>query len=65
MVDVLTETRIDRPIERVSSYAADPDKAPEWYENMNWAAPLMAFAMRKANRKDLSRIKAILEEDKA
>ena len=145
MVDVPTETRIDRPIERVSSYAADPDNAPKWYENIRsvewksekplrvgskvafvahflgkrlaytyeitefvpgarlvmrtaegpfpmettytwealgpgstrmtlrnrgspsgfskWAAPLMAFAMKKANRKDLARIKALLEEE--
>jgi len=65
MVDVLTETRTDRPIDKVSSYAADPDNAPKWCEKINRAAPLMAFAMKKANRKDLARMKALLEEEKA
>jgi hypothetical protein len=26
-----------------------------------WVAPFMAFAMRRANQKDLSRLKALLE----
>jgi uncharacterized membrane protein len=33
-VDVLTETTIDRPLEAVSAYAADPSNAPEWYANI-------------------------------
>jgi uncharacterized membrane protein len=34
MVDVVTEVVIDRPLEAVSSFAADPDNAPLWYENI-------------------------------
>jgi hypothetical protein len=142
-VDVRTEVEISRPRLEVAAYAADPDRAMEWYENIKsvewrtprpvavgsrvafaaeflgrrldyvyaieelvpgerlrmsttdgpfamettytWqdtapggtrmtlrnrgepagfsrvAAPLMASAMRRANRKDLRRLKAILE----
>ena len=142
-VDVLTEIVVDRPSSRVSEYAADPDHAPLWYENIKavewktsppvqvgsqiafvahflgrrmaytyevvafmpgqqlvmrtsegpfpmettytweavdsrrtrmtlrnrgtptgfsrWAAPFMASAMRRANRKDLSHLKRLLE----
>ncbi len=41
-VDVLTETTIDRPIDVVSSYAADPANAPRWYVNIRsveWKTP--------------------------
>jgi len=143
-VDVLTEIEIDRPRDRVATYAADPSNAPEWYVNIKlaewktpppihlgsrfafvahflgkrlaytyevvdwvagerlvmrtaegpfpmettytWAsasdgrtrmtlrnrgepagftklvAPLMASAMRRANRKDLARLKSLLEQ---
>lgn len=33
-VDVTTEVLIDRPVEDVSRYAADPSNAPEWYANI-------------------------------
>ena len=33
-VDVLTETTIERPVDQVASYVADPTNAPEWYVNI-------------------------------
>lgn len=74
-VDVLTEVVIDRPPVDVAAYAGHPDNAPEWYVNTRMTlrnrgepsgfskivAPIMAAAMRRANRKDLARLKSILE----
>jgi uncharacterized membrane protein len=34
-VDVITEIAIDRSIDVVSRYAADPSNAPEWYVNID------------------------------
>lgn len=42
MVQVLTQTKIDRPRDAVAAFAADPDHAPLWYANIvsvEWRTP--------------------------
>ncbi|MDO6391629.1 SRPBCC family protein [Pontibacter sp. BT731] len=42
MVDIFTERTIYRPLTEVSAYAADPDHAPVWYDNIKsveWKTP--------------------------
>jgi uncharacterized membrane protein len=52
LVDVLTEVEIARPVDEVAQYAADPSRAPEWYENIRsveWVtAPPLAVGSRTA-----------------
>ena len=49
-VDVLTEIVIDRPVETVAEYVADPSHAPQWYaniESVRWqTAPPVAVGSR-------------------
>src|SRR3954469_3218458 len=52
VIDVLTEIIIDRPCDRVASYAADPSHAPDWYANIEavrwWTGPPLRRGTRVA-----------------
>ena len=52
MIDVRTETVINRPRAEVAGYAADPTNAPEWYSNIksvHWeTAPPLGVGSRLA-----------------
>src|SRR5947209_723501 len=51
-VDVRSEVQIERPVDQVAGYAADPTHAPEWYANIRsveWrTAPPVAIGSRVA-----------------
>jgi hypothetical protein len=59
-VNAITETTINRPVETVSAFAADPDNATKWYRNIRsveWKTPrplgigsLLAFKARFLGR---------------
>lgn len=58
MVDVLTEIQINRPLDVVSAYASNPDNAPAWYENINYAHRLPAGTTTPLEVGSLIRFKA-------
>ncbi|HET9872780.1 MAG TPA: SRPBCC family protein [Propionibacteriaceae bacterium] len=45
-VDVSTEITIDRPLQQVASFAADPTNAPRWYVNIESAQPQTPAPLR-------------------
>jgi len=52
-VDITTSTVIDRPVEDVAAYTADPSNAPEWYasiDSVEWITTV-AFVARFLGRR--------------
>jgi hypothetical protein len=51
-VDVLTEIEINRSVEKVAAFAADPDRAPDWYVNIKsaeWKTPKPPGSLSQGN----------------
>jgi len=49
-VDVLTEIEIDRPRHEVAAYAADPENATAWYENIERVEWMTAASLSVGSR---------------
>jgi uncharacterized protein YndB with AHSA1/START domain len=49
-VDVTTRIDIDRPRADVAAYAADPDNAPHWYQNITSVRPLTPVPVGPGSR---------------
>lgn len=49
-VDVVTSRTIRRPRPEVSAFAADPDRVPEWYENIKSVEWVTAPPLRVGSR---------------
>ena len=51
-VDVVVETRVERPVTVVAAYAGDPTNAPEWYANIREVTWLTAPPVAEGSRMD-------------
>lgn len=57
-IDVTSSITIDRPRAEVTAFAADPGA-----RFANVVAPVMEIAVRRANQKDLEKLKGLLEAE--